>query len=298
MQKRMNWDAISYDWNQIRAFLATAEEGSFSAAARALNLTQPTLGRQVAGLEEGLGVTLFERTGRSLVLTEAGHDLLAHTRAMAEAAYRISLTASGASQTVEGLVRITASDVMCATLLPPIVADIRRAAPGIEIDIVADNAISDLLHRDADIAIRHVRPEQPDLTARLVQEATGRPYAASRYLEARGRPTSAEALTDYDFIGTGDTARIIEFLGTVGIKVSKENFKVGSENIIVAWELVRQGLGIALMSDDVAARTPGVEPVLPDMPPITFPIWLVTHRELHTSRRIRLVFDLLAEALG
>ncbi|MEQ8922224.1 MAG: LysR family transcriptional regulator, partial [Roseovarius sp.] len=187
----MNWQSIAFDWNQVRAFWATAEEGSFSAAARALGQTQPTLGRQVAGLEEALGVTLFERAGRSLMLTKAGLDLLEHTRAMGAAAERMALTASGAAQEVAGQVRITASDVMCAHMLPPVVARIRQAAPGVEIDLVAANDIRDLQRREADIAIRHVRPEQPDLTARLVQEATVRPYAATVYLEARGRPETA-----------------------------------------------------------------------------------------------------------
>jgi len=100
----MNWQSVSFDWNQARAFLVTAEQGSLSAAARALGLTQPTLGRQVAALEEKLGVTLFERGRRSLFLTQSGLELLDHVRMMGDAAGRISLTASGQSQAIEGLV--------------------------------------------------------------------------------------------------------------------------------------------------------------------------------------------------
>lgn len=290
----MNWSMISFDWNQVRAFWATAEEGSFSAAARALGQTQPTLGRQVAALEEALGVTLFERVGRALVLTKAGLDLLEHTRAMGAAAQRISLTASGAAQQVEGLVRITASDVMCAHILPPVVGQIRHAAPGIEIDLVAANDIRDLQRREADIAIRHVRPEQPELTARLVQEATARPYAATAYLDARGRPQTPADMAEHDFIGLGDVSRMIGFLEPLGFPLTRANFRAGSENGVVAWELARQGLGIAMMVDDVGARTPGMELLLPGVEPIRFPVWLVTHREVHTSRRIRLVYDMLS----
>ena len=108
----MEWQSVAFDWNQVRAFLVTAEEGSFSAAARALGLTQPTLGRQVAALEDYLGVTLFERLGRSLSLTQSGLELLDHVRAMGDAASRISLTASGQSQRIEGQVCITATDVL------------------------------------------------------------------------------------------------------------------------------------------------------------------------------------------
>ena len=107
----MNWQSMSFDWNQARAFLATAEEGSLSAAARAIGQTQPTLSRQVAALEQDLGVTLFERIGRSLSLTQSGLELLDHFRAMGDAANRISLTASGQSQAIEGRVSITATDV-------------------------------------------------------------------------------------------------------------------------------------------------------------------------------------------
>lgn len=295
MQKCINWTAISFDWNQVRAFWATAEEGSFSAAARALGLTQPTLGRQVAALEEALGVTLFERAGRTLLLTQAGGELLEHTRAMGAAAHRISLAASGSVQAIEGKVRITAADVMCAHLLPPVVAEIRREAPGIEIDLVAANDIRDLLRREADIAIRHVRPDQPDLTARLVQEATARAWAATTYLDARGRPTTASELAGYDFISFGDAGRMVEFLAPLGFPVNEANFRAGSESGVVAWEMVRQGLGVAVMSDAIAASTTGVEEVLPGMEPVRYPVWLVTHRELHTSPRIRLVFDRLAD---
>lgn len=291
----MNWQSIAFDWNQVRAFWATAEEGSFSAAARALGQTQPTLGRQVAALEQTLGVTLFERAGRALMLTKAGLDLLEHTRAMGAAAERMALTASGAAQEVEGQVRITASDVMCALILPPVVARIRHAAPGLEIDLVAANDIRDLQRREADIAIRHVRPEQPGLTARLVQEATARPYAATAYLEGRGRPETVADMGAHDFIGFGDVARMIGFLVPLGYPLTDANFRVGSENGVVAWELARQGLGIAMMVDDVGGPTPGMEALLPGVEPLRIPVWLVTHREVHTSKRIRLVFDMLAE---
>ena len=269
-----------------------------SAAARALGLTQPTLGRQVAALEAQLDIVLFERVGRSLVLTQSGIELLDHVRAMCDAANRISLTASGQSQTTEGQVRITASDVMSAYILPPALKQLREIAPLVEIDVVAANDIRDLQLREADIAIRHIRPEQPDLIARLVCEATARFYASKSYLDRHGRPGSFDELSGHDFIGFGNNDRMIETLNPLGLSLTPENFRVGSESGVVAWEMARNGLGIIVMSDEVAAGTPGIELVLPDMEPIVFPVWLAAHRELHTSRRIRLVFDLLAEFLA
>lgn len=287
-----------FDWNHIRAFLATAEAGSLSAAARQLGQTQPTLSRQVAALEADLGLLLFERVGKSLHLTEAGLELLAHTREMGAAANRIALAATGQAQGIEGTVRLTASDVMSAYVLPDVLRQVRAQAPRLRIDVIAANDIRDLMRREADIAIRHVRPDQPDLIARLVREATGHFYATTAYLDRFGRPEDLTALSRHAFISFGDTRQMIAYLAPLGIHLTEENFRLGSQNGIVAWEYAKQGFGIAPMSTEVGDATAGMERVLPDMEPIRFPIWLTTHRELHTSRRIRLVFDLLAEFLS
>jgi DNA-binding transcriptional LysR family regulator len=298
MQICMDWRAINFDWNQARAFLATAEEGSLSAAARALGQTQPTVGRQVSALETALGVMLFERVGRSLVPTASGIELLDHVRVMRDAAQRVSLTASGQSQTIEGQVRITASDVLSGLVLPPAIAQLRRLAPLLEIDVVADNDIRDLQRREADIAIRHIRPEQPNLIARKVNEAMAHFYASKSYLARKGRPDTLADMSAHDFIGFGDNERMIATLNPLGLSLTSKNFRLGSASGLVAWELARAGLGVVVMSDGVAEACPEMERVLPDMEPVRFPVWLTTHRELHTSRRIRLVFDLLAEFLS
>ncbi|SDE06639.1 LysR family transcriptional regulator [Ruegeria marina] len=287
-----------FDWNHIRAFLATAEAGSLSAAARQLRQTQPTLSRQVAALEADLGVLLFERIGRSLVLTEAGADLLEHTRAMGDAAERVALAASGQAQSIEGRVRITASDVWSAYVLPEALRRIRDQAPRLEIEVIAANDIRDLMRREADIAIRHVRPDQPDLIARLVREATAHFYAASHYLDRRGRPAAKDDLASHDFIAFGDVIEMLGHLTPLGLPLTRANFRLGSQSGVVAWDYVRQGFGIAPMDDGVAALTSGVERVLPEMEPLVFPVWLTAHREVHTSRRIRLVFDILADYLS
>lgn len=294
----MNWKSISFDWNHVRAFLVTVEEGSLSAAARALGQTQPTLSRQVTALEENLGVILFERGHRSMSLTRPGLELLDHVRAMGDAAGSISLIASGQSQTIEGHVSITASEVTSTYILPPVLKQLHALAPEIEVGVIASNEVRDLTRREADIAIRHVRPEQPDLIAKLVRKTTGHLYASTEYLDIHGRPGSAAELADANFIGFESPERMLPVLNMIGLSLTKRNFKLTSNNGVVVLEMVKQGLGIGVMAKEIAALMPGVECVLPELDPIPIPIWLVTHRELHTSRRIRLVFDLLTEAFS
>jgi len=294
----MDWQTVSFDWNQARAFLVTAEKGSFSAAAAALGLTQPTLGRQVAALERKLGVMLFERAGRFLELTSSGLELLEHVQAMGDAAGRISLTASGQSQAIAGKVSITASEFISIYRLPAIVAELRELAPEIEIEIVASDDVRDLMRREADIAIRHVRPEQPDLIAKQLRESTAHFYASTSYIEKYGRPESLTDVATAIFISPGRPDQFVQRLKEFGLSFEPQNIKIFSENGPVAWEMMKQGLGISIMTKDIADLTPNIECVFPDLPAIPVSTWLTTHRELHTSRRIRLVFDVLAKALS
>jgi DNA-binding transcriptional LysR family regulator len=175
------------DWNQLKAFLETAETGSLSAAARKLGLTQPTLSRQVAAIEQHMGVTLFERAGKAMALTPTGLDLLEHARAMGAAAEALGLAATGRSQAVGGVVSVSATDAVAAHLLPPLMRQLREKEPGIAIEVVSSDALSDLLRREADIAIRNVKPEQPDLVARLIREAGANFYASEDWVRVHGR---------------------------------------------------------------------------------------------------------------
>ena len=294
----MNWQTPSFDWNQVRAFLATVEEGTLSAAARTLGLSQPTLGRQVAALEQALGVMLFDRVGRSLVLTPAGLELLDHVRAMGEAAQRISLAATGQSQSVAGLVRISAGDFISARVLPPILKELAERAPAISIEIVSTNTLSDLRRREADIAIRHVRPKEPDLIGKLVSTGSAGFYASPAYARRKTLPRSVEALSQAEFIGFEPVERMLEFLTGLGLPLNRTQFRYVTNNTLAIFEMVRLGMGIGIMSHDMAALNPELEKVLPELEPIPVETWLTTHRELHTSRRIRIVFDHLAAALA
>ena len=294
----MNFAAMTFDWNQARAFLVTAETGSFSAAARALHMTQPTLGRQVAALEQALDLVLFERIGRRLELTPAGRDLLEHMRAMGEAANRVSLAASGHADSVAGDVTVSVTDMFAHYVMPAIVADLRRVAPQIRLRILASNQLSDLQRREADIAVRHVAPTQPELISRKVREGYGRLYAHRDYIARFGPFDTLASLADVDFIGIGDEQEMLGYMQAWGLPITGANMRVLTDGGLTGWELVRAGLGVTAMMDDMAARFPDIEVVAADLAPVPVPYWLTTHRELHTSKRIRLVYDRMAEMLS
>lgn len=286
------------DWNQLKAFLETAETGTLSAAARKLGLSQPTLSRQVAAIEQTMGVTLFERVGKSMALTPTGLNLLEHARAMGAAADALSLAATGRSQALGGVVSVSATDAVAATLLPPLVKKLREQEPGIAIEVIPSNALSDLLRREADIAIRHVKPEQPELIARLIREATAHFYASKDWVRTHGHPRSAEDAAHLPFVGADRSGRYLGYLRAHGLPLSEANFSCYADHSVASWALVLQGMGIGAMLEEIALATSGVVRVLDELPPVRFPIWLVTHRELRTSRRIRVVFEALAQGLA
>ena len=294
----MNWTNILFDWNQARALLAVSEEGSLTAAAKALRVTQPTMTRQITALEEELGITLFERTQRSVTLTKAGSDLVDHVRRMAEGANMMSLAASGQSASIDGLVRVTASELTAAYQLPAVLDRLNDVAPDLEIEIIASDAIQNLVLREADIAIRHVRPEQDNLIAKLIAEEPLRFYATESYVARHGQPALRDGVNHHQFMSFGDIERMLSYLSPLGFDLTRRNFRYGSTSQIVELEIVREGHAIAIASEKDLRQFPELKPVLLEVEPFLFSTWLVAHRELHTSRRIRLVFDLLAETLA
>tara|TARA_R110001592_G_scaffold64165_1_gene196971 strand:- start:12430 stop:13326 length:897 start_codon:yes stop_codon:yes gene_type:complete len=294
----MDWKSIKFDWNRARAFLVTAEEGSLSAAARALKTTQSTLGRQVAALEHELGVVLFERIGRGLEITPSGLELIEHVKAMGEAANKFSLAASGKSNLVEGTVCISATEAVAIFILPPLLKKLREQEPGILIELIASNASSDLRRREADIAIRNYQPTHSDLIARKLENSKAFLYASPDYLDRIGKPKTCLQLQDASFIGFVNNDPYLKGMKDIGLSLSPKNFLYTTESHIAHWALVKEGLGIGVMFDYIGEREPKVCIVSDQISPFIAETWLVAHRELRTNRRIRLVYDFLMEELA
>lgn len=284
-----DWSAVNFDWTRARAFLVTAEEGSLSAAARALNTTQPTLGRQVAAFESELGVTLFERLPRGLVLTETGMAMLPHIRAMAEAAIEARLVASGHTETLEGTVALSVSELVAAHYLPPVLKALRQTAPRLQVEIIATNDPSDLRRREADVAIRSFRPTQPDLIARKIRDENVHLYASRDYIAQM-----PDDLRAADYIGYDTGPQLRQALKVLGLDLGPERFLTLSNSHLVVMDMIRAGLGIGILPERMALLWPDLVRV-GEFAPLQHELWAVSHRELRTSARIRVLFDALVQ---
>jgi len=286
-----------FDWTLIRSFLAVMEAGSLTGAARRLGAHQPTLGRHVAELETQLGGALFERTGRGLSPTALARQIAAAAEQMQTAADSLGRAARGQQHETRGTVRITASEMVAAWLLPPLLAELQRREPGIAIELVASNQISNLLRREADIAVRMVRPGQGTLVARKIGDMGIGAYAHEDYLRRAGTPATMADLRQHRLIGmdTDDTLR--RGFSLAGLPLAREDFALRTDNHIVYGRLLAAGAGVGFAVDYNARQWPGLVRLLPDLPVPPLPCWLTVHREIHGNRLIRLVYDYLAEAI-
>lgn len=293
MDKSIN----TLDWSLVQAFLAVAETGSLSGAARALGTSQPTLGRQIKAIETQLGADLFLRQARGLALSETGAALMAPAQAMRAAAGQIALTAAGRAERLEGTVRITASVAMAAYHLPPIIAKIRLAEPQIAIELVPSDATTNLLYREADIAVRMYRPTQLDLVTQHLGDLELSVFAAHSYLVRQGEPTSMDQLGDHDFVGYDRSSDIVDGFRAAGALISRDFFKTRCDDNIVYWELVRAGCGIGFAQTSIGRADPLVKELPFGQMVPNLEMWLTAHQAMRQTPRIRRVWDMLVDGL-
>lgn len=289
--------ASDLTWDLFRSFLAVLREGSLSGAARALGMTQPSLGRHVRELEASLGVPLFSRASHGLVPTDAALELQPHAEAMASAAASALRAASGAKDELRGVVRITASEVNGVEVLPPILAAIRRRSPGIVFELSTTNRTENLLRRDADIAVRSSPPDQDALVARKVCVIPIGLYAHADYLAAAGRPRTLADLTGHTLIGYDEETPYIRATRPAGMPYQREFFSLRTDNDLAGLAAIRAGFGIGACQVPLGRRA-GLIRLLPKAVDIALPIWVVMHEDQRTSLRIRAVFDHLVAGLA
>lgn len=289
---------IDAGWDLYRSFLAVLREGSLSAAARALSLTQPTLGRHIAELEAALGTALFVRSQSGLAPTDTALALRPHAEAMAAAAAALGRTASGDAAAPQGVVRLTASEFVGVEVLPAILADFRRDHPAVAIELVLSNRNQDLSRRDADIAVRMTRPTQASLVARKLGDVHVGLFAHRRYLAHRAPPKTLAALAGETLIGYDADAAALRAYRVAGVPVARELFALRTDSEHAQLAALRAGFGIGGCQLQVARRDRNLVPVLPDLFKVPLEMWLVMHEDLRGVRRVRLLYDHLAARLA
>jgi DNA-binding transcriptional LysR family regulator len=288
-------DSSTFDWTLLRSFLAVLDSGSLLAASRRLGVAQPTVGRHMDELELQLKVSLFERTARGLVPTAMARQLAEPARAMQASADDLQRCVDGAATQVAGTVRLTASQTVASYVLPPLLLQLRKVAPEIQIELVSTNEVKNLQRREADVAIRMLRPEQASLIAKKIGEIGVACYAHSSYLKKAGVPKNIKDLLRHSLVGYDqDDAILRGFREHYGAQVNKEMFAFRTDDHICYFRAVLAGLGIGFISPVMASKERGLVRVLPELVIASLPVWLTTHREIHGNPRIRTVFDFVA----
>jgi DNA-binding transcriptional LysR family regulator len=283
-------------WDLVHVFLTVMREGSLSAAARALKLSQPTVRRQIERLEAELGTPLFSRSLTGLVPTDVGAALLAQAETVKAAMGAFQRSASDPAKADEGTVRITCSDVFGVEIMPPILARLMARHPKLVVELMLSNRTDDLLKREADIAVRLTPPQQAALISKKVAPIDIGLFASKHFLQNHPRPqTYSDFVKKGRFIG--DDQRDFIARGFVAAKLQPpEHVVLRCDSDLAQLAAMRAGLGIGVTQAGIA-KASGLVRVLPHIT-LQLPCWVVMHEDLKTMRRVKLVFDFVARALG
>jgi len=289
--------AADVSWELYRSFLEVLKEGSLSGAARALDMAQPTLGRHIASLEKSLGLALFTRSQTGLMPTEAAQSLRGFAESMQSTAASLERAAASQGAGVRGTIRVTASDVIGVEVLPPIVAALRDQYPELTVELVLTNRVQDLLRREADIAVRMVRPRQESLVARRIGQIKLGLHAHRRYLARHGTPGSIADLATHSLIGFDQPTAFIRNAGKALAGWRREAFGMRTDSDLAQLALIRSGAGIGVCQAAIARRDDALVRILPKQFSLPLETWITMHEDLRDSPRCRVTFDALVEGL-
>jgi DNA-binding transcriptional LysR family regulator len=285
------------DWDLYQSLHAVLRAGSLSAAARARGLSQPTIGRHIEQLEHLLGLPLFTRSPQGLKPTEFARSLVPSLDSMASAAQTALREASGEADAVAGVIRLTASEVVGAEVLPELLADFHEQHPAVVIELALSNRAEDLLHREADIAVRMMRPTQAGLLARRIGAIAGGLYAHRRYLQRHGEPLGIDT-PGHAAVGFDRDDAPLRAIGDSDPRITRDLFSFRSDSDLAQLAAIRAGFGIGWIQHGIARRDPNLVHILDQAVNFTLEAWVVMHEDLKASRRMRLMFDHLVAGLS
>ena len=287
-----------YDWNDLRYFLGVADQGSTLAAGRALRVSQTTVARRIAALEEFLGFALFDKRQAGYALTPAGEELLARARQVEIAAEGFSEASAALARDTSGVVRITTQEIFTNTLLAPMLKDLHEVHPDIVIEIDTQQELLDLGDGQADIALRSTAQEaSAGVVGRLICIDDWTLYCSREYAAQHGVPRTRAQLREHSIIGGGGGKlwRHYEaWLQSLGLEDRVAMHHSSSTGLLSA---VRSGFGIAVLPCVVADADPDLVRCLPPRDDHGRTMWLLTHERVRQTPRVRVVIDFLYERL-
>jgi DNA-binding transcriptional LysR family regulator len=283
------------DWNGIRDFIATVEAGSLTQAAIGLRVSQPTLSRRIAALEEQIGAKLLVRGPRHFKVTETGKRLYVTAQQMQLTSKKIESDAWDGSTVLGGTVRISATEAVTNAWLIDQLPTFVATHPEISLEMVTDNKLTDLLNRNSDVAIRLVRPTQKELIAKKVANMKIGYYASVSYVEQFGAPKSLNDLTDHRMISIEGSRR---FASSVESVTAHGQTSLRLRNVLGVMRAIKASLGIGPVYCFHAAQENDLVRVLEDIPLIDMEVWLTAHSELHENPSIRAVYDFLSHCFA
>ncbi|HAT32364.1 MAG TPA: LysR family transcriptional regulator [Janthinobacterium sp.] len=284
-------------WELYRSFLGILQEGSLSGAARALGLTQPTVGRHLDALERGIGQSLFVRSQHGLSPTRVAEALRPYAESLAATSAALLRVAASQGADATGTVRITASEVIAVEVLPPILTRLRATHPGLSIELTPSNRVENLLLRDADIAVRMVSPSQAALIARRVGNVELGLYARQSYLDLHGTPPDLAALEKHTLIGFDQETPFMRAIIATLPFLKRSLFALRTDSDLARIAMLRAGFGIGICQVGLARREPDLVRLFPDQVAPQLDTWLAMHEDLRHSPCCQAAFAALYQGL-
>jgi DNA-binding transcriptional LysR family regulator len=278
-------------------FLAVVRTGSFSAAADRLDSSQPTISRQILALEEAVGTTLFVRHARGVRLTPAGEQLVAPAEAIEQAVALFERTAIGARDVLSGSVRVAASEIVGTEVLIPALTEFRERYPAIAVELVLDNAATNLSMGDADLAVRLFRPSVPELIVKHVGSVQTAFFAAQNYLDRRGHPATLDALLEHDLIGFDSRGPLAESYAAADPRFTSDRFAIRTDSLTGHLMAARVGAGIAALQIPIARRYPELVQLFEPSTTPALPFYLTAHEDSRSGSSINAVWNWLDAVL-
>lgn len=290
--------AAMLDWNDIKYFLSVAEEGSTLASGRALRVSQTTVARRIAALEEALGIQLFEKRQAGYVLTPAGEALVDRAKQVEASTDGFAEASAAIARDTSGMVRITTQEIFANTLLAPILKELHELHPEIIVEIDTQQELLDLGAGEADIGLRSTGGEQPaGIVGRSICIDDWTLYCSRDYADRHGVPRTRDELKKHAIIGGGGGKLWLHYeawLRSLGLEGQVAMHHATSTGLLSA---VRSGFGIAVLPCFVADGEPDLVQCIPPRADHNRQMWLLTHERVRNTPRVRLVIDFMYERL-